>query len=264
MRVEEWLGKDNQLGIDIWNKKYRNDNESFDEWLNRVSGNNMAVRKLIEEKKFLFGGRILANRGTASTHKISYSNCYVLNPPSDSIEEIYETCKKLARTFSYGGGCGIDISKLSPRGAKVNNAAKTTSGAVSFIDTFSQVTGTIGQSGRRGALMISIDCKHPDLEEFIGIKEDLSRVNYANISVRVTDDFMKAVEEDKDWELSFTRDVTGETIKKVVKARDIFHKLAKNNWDTAEPGELFWNRIQNWNLLSNTPNFEYAGVNPCA
>lgn len=112
--------------------------------------------------------------------------------------------------------------------------------------------------------MISIDCKHPDLEEFIGIKEDLSRVNYANISVRVTDDFMKAVEEDKDWELSFTRNVTGETIKKVVKARDIFHKLAKNNWNTAEPGELFWSRIQNWNLLSNTPNFEYAGVNPLA
>lgn len=149
MRVEEWLGKDNQLGIDIWNKKYRNGNESFDEWLDRVSGNNEAVRKLIEEKKFLFGGRILANRGTVSTHKITYSNCYVLNPPSDSIEEIYETCKKLARTFSYGGGCGIDISKLAPRGAKVNNAAKTTSGAVSFMDTFSQVTGTIGQSGRR-------------------------------------------------------------------------------------------------------------------
>ena len=149
MRVEEWLGKDNQLGIDIWNKKYRNNNESFDEWLDRVSNKNEALKKLIKEKKFLFGGRILANRGTQKGHKITYSNCYVLDPPDDSIESIYDTCKKLARTFSYGGGVGIDISKLSPRGARVNNAAKTTSGAVSFMDTFSQVTGTIGQCGRR-------------------------------------------------------------------------------------------------------------------
>lgn len=83
--------------------------------------------------------------------------------------------------------------------------------------------------------MISIDCKHPDLEEFIGIKEDLNRVNYANISVRITDDFMRAVKEDKDWELSFTREETGEIISKTVKAKEIFHKLAKSNWDMAEP-----------------------------
>lgn len=83
--------------------------------------------------------------------------------------------------------------------------------------------------------MISIDCHHPDLEEFISVKEDLSRVNYANISVRITDDFMKAVEEDKDWVLSFTREETNETISKTVKAREIFHKLAKGNWDMAEP-----------------------------
>lgn len=235
MRIQDWLGKDNTLGIDIWEKKYCYENETFDEWLERVSGKNEAVKNLIIQKKFLFGGRILANRGTQNGRKTTFSNCYVLSAPEDNIEDIYETCKKLARTFSYGGGVGIDISKLSPRGAKVNNAAKTTSGAVSFMDTFSQVTGTIGQCGRRGALMISIDCKHPDLEEFLGIKEDLNKVNYANISVRISDDFMKAVENDEEWKLEFIREETGEKVEKTVNARQLFHRLAKSNWDMAEP-----------------------------
>lgn len=150
MTVEEWLGKDNQLGIDIWHKKYQRNDETFDEWLDRVSGNDRDVRRLIKEKKFLFGGRILSNRGVdASEEKTTYSNCYVIEPPQDSIESIYKTCGKLARTYSYGGGCGINISKLAPAGARVHNQAKKTSGAVSFMDTFSQVTEQIGQNGRR-------------------------------------------------------------------------------------------------------------------
>ena len=150
MTVQEWLGKDNQLGIDIWERKYRQNNESFDEWLNRVSGGNAAVQKLIKEKKFLFGGRILSNRGLDKKgEKCSYSNCYVIAPPEDNIESIFDCAKKLARTFSYGGGCGIDISALSPRGAKVHNTAKETSGAVSFMDLYSMITGLIGQNGRR-------------------------------------------------------------------------------------------------------------------
>ena len=150
MTVEEWLGKDNQLGIDIWNKKYRRDNEDFEQWLDRVSGGDEEIRQLIKEKKFLFGGRILSNRGVDSEkEKTTYSNCYVVSPPEDSIESIYETCKKLARTYSYGGGVGVDISRLAPEGARVHNQAKKTSGAVSFMDTFSQVTEQIGQNGRR-------------------------------------------------------------------------------------------------------------------
>lgn len=101
MTIEEWLGKDNQLGIDIWEKKYQNNNETFEEWLDRVSGGNKDVRQLIVDKKFLFGGRILANRGIDK--RVTYSNCYVISPPEDSIESIYDTCSKLARTFSYGG-----------------------------------------------------------------------------------------------------------------------------------------------------------------
>lgn len=263
MFVEEWLGKENQLGIDIWKKKYQRNGESFEDWLERVSGGDVDVAELIVHKKFLFGGRILSNRGI-DDEKVTYSNCYVISPPEDNIESIYDTAKKLARTYSYGGGCGIDISKLAPCGAKVNNQAKSTSGAVSFMDTFSQVTEQIGQNGRRGALMISIDCTHPDLEKFITVKSDLNKVTSANISVRVTDRFMVAVKNDEDWELYYKRDETGEEIKKTVKARDIFNLLCRNNWDYAEPGILYWDRITNWNLVSNDKDFEYAGVNPCA
>lgn len=265
MTVQEWLGEDNKLGIDIWERKYRYGNETFNEWLERVSGGDNEVKELIKSKKFLFGGRILSNRGlNKEGKKISLSNCYVMEPPSDSIESIFDCAKKLARTYSYGGGCGVDISNLAPRGAKVNNAAKETSGSVSFMDLYSLVTGLIGQNGRRGALMLSISCEHPDLEEFINLKSDLDKCTKANISVRITDKFMIAVQQHKPFKLSFTREETGETIVKEVDAYSLFHKLCEMNWNYAEPGMLFWDRIENWNLLSCDDNFQYAGVNPCA
>ena len=263
MTVEEWLGKDNQMGIDIWHKKYQYNNETFEEWVERISGGDSDLISLIYDKKFLPGGRILANRGIKDAG-VTYSNCYVIAPPEDNIESIYETCKKLAKTYSYGGGCGIDISKLAPAGAKVNNQAKSTSGAVSFMDTFSQVTSQIGQNGRRGALMISLDCTHPDLEAFIDAKKNTDKVTSANISVRVSDDFMRAVRNNEDWELSFYRKETDEYIRKTVKAKEIFHHICENNWDYAEPGILFWDNIKEWNMLSNNSEFEYSGVNPCA
>lgn len=265
MTVQEWLGTENQLGQDIWERKYRYENETFDEWINRVSGGNSEIANLIKEKKFLFGGRILANRGLENKgRKISLSNCYVIEPPEDNIESIFDRAKKLARTYSYGGGCGVDISKLSPRGAKVNNAAKETTGSVSFMDLYSMVTELIGQAGRRGALMLSLSCEHPDLEEFIGIKSDLDRVTKANISIRITDKFMAAVKNKTPFTLSFTRLETGETITKEIDAYEMFHKMCEMNWDYAEPGMLFWDRINNWNLLSCDDEFEYAGTNPCA
>ena len=262
--LAKWLGMDEGLPIDIWNKKYKFENETFEEWLDRVSGGDQAIRQLIKEKRFLFGGRILANRGLQNHgKKVTYSNCYVLGISDDSIEAIYQTCADLARTFSYGGGVGIDISPLRAKGMKVNNAAKTTTGAVSFMNTFSNVSEVIGQNGRRGATMISIDCHHPDLEEFINIKNDLNAVTKANISVRITDDFMDAVVNKKDWDLFFETE-DGDKLVKTVKAHEIFRLLAKNNWSMAEPGILFWDRIEKYNLLSEDPNFKYAGVNPCA
>lgn len=264
MTVQEWLGEDNKLGIDIWEKKYRYNNESFDEWLDRVSNYDNDVKQLIIDKKFLFGGRILSNRGLSKLNKkVSYSNCYVITPPEDNIESIFDCAKKLARTYSYGGGCGVDISNLAPKGAKVNNAANETTGSVSFMDLYSLTTQLIGQNGRRGALMLSIDCHHPDLEDFINVKNDLSKVTKANISIRITKDFMEAVKNNKNFELSFTRKETGEVIKKTVKARELFYKIAENNWNMGEPGFLLWDRIEKWNLLSEFDNFKYAGTNPC-
>ena len=262
--VQDWLGQDNIIGIDIWTNKYQHNNESFYEWLMRISGDNDELAQMIFEKKFLFGGRILAARGVKDGSKYSLSNCYVIEPPQDNLESIYDTCKYLARTYSYGGGAGIDISNLAPAGAKVNNQAKSSTGAISFMSTFSQVTETIGQHNRRGALMISMDCKHPDLEQFITIKTNLKAINFANISVRITDDFMKAVENNGDWELTFNRPETNEHISKIVKAKEMFELLCKINWDYAEPGILFWDTINNYHLQSKVEEFSYAGTNPCA
>ena len=263
-KLKQWLGEDNQIGMDIWEKKYRYNNESFDEWIDRVSGGDEGIKELILSKKFLFAGRILSNRGTQKDgRKVTYSNCYVIPPPEDSLESIFDCAKSLARTFSYGGGCGIDISKLSPKGAHINNAAKETSGAVSFMDLYSLTTELIGQNGRRGALMISISCDHPDIEDFITIKSDLDKITKANLSIRVTDKFMRAVENDLTYTLSFTREETGEEIKKTIKARELFDKFCYMNWDYGEPAFLFWDRVKSYNLLSEDDAFEYAGVNPC-
>lgn len=265
MQVEEWLGKENTLGVDIWKNKYCNDGETFDQWIERICGGNQEIAGYVMSKKFLFGGRILSNRGMENKgRKISLSNCYVVEPPGDNIESIFECAKKLARTYSYGGGCGVDISQLSPRGARINNAAKETSGAVSFMELYSLVTELIGQNGRRGALMISIDCSHPDVEQFIDLKTDLDKVTKANISVRLSREFMNAVQKKEKFLLHYKREATGEVIENQVDAKDLFRRIAEVNWDCAEPGALFWDRIKEWNLLSNTEEFSYAGVNPCA
>ena len=235
MELKDWnLSK---LGEDIWHKKYQQNNESFDDWIKRVSGGNEQVAQLIVDKKFLFGGRILSNRGIQG-RGITYSNCYVVKPPEDSIEGIYETAMKLARTFSFGGGCGIDISNLREKDAEVHNAAKTTSGAVSFMPVFEQTARVIGQNGRRGALMISMDCDHPDIHDFIDAKLD-NKLEKCNISVKMGD---------KDME----------------NREDVIQHIAHNNWDWAEPGILYWDTIRDYNMLNKFEDFEYAGVNPCA
>lgn len=234
MELQDW--KLSELGKDIWKKKYQRNGESFEDWLERVSGGDLDVIQLIVDKKFLFGGRILSNRGITD-RGVTYSNCYVIEPPHDSIEGIYEAAMKLARTFSYGGGCGVDISTLRPKGAEVHNAALTTSGAVSFMDVLEQTARVIGQNGRRGALMISMDSSHPDIHDFIDAKLD-NKLEKCNISVRMSDDDME-------------------------NKPDILDHIALNNYDWAEPGILYWDTIKRYNLLDEFANFEYAGVNPC-
>lgn len=271
---KEWLGEDNTLGLDIWKKKYA-DGRTYHEWLYDVTGGDIQLAKLIESKKFLFGGRILANRNNASvTSKKTYSNCYVIAPPEDNLESIFNTAKKLARTFSYGGGCGIDLSKLSFKGAAIHNAAKSSSGVVSFMELYDKTTEIIGQNGRRGALMMSLASNHPDILEFIDVKRDLNKINNANLSVRVDDEFMRKAQEDTDeenYELIFNRSMYDSETKtekdmsgKKINANALLMKLSKYNWENGEPGILFWDNIRRGGLLSNEPGFKYGGVNPCA
>jgi len=263
MTIEQWAH--GQLGKDIWEKKYEYEKEGFENWLKRISAGDKDLELLIRQKKFLFGGRILANRGLQEYgKKITYSNCFVIEPPKDNLESIYIAAQKMARTYSYGGGVGLDLSKLRPRDAKTNNAANNSTGAVSFMELYDMTTGLISQQGRRGALMLSIICTHPDLEEFIGIKQQNDKITKANISIRITDNFMRAVINDLDWVLTFTVESTGQVIEKTVKAKEIMMALAKGNHAYAEPGSLFWDSITNWNLLSEDEEFEYTGVNPCA
>lgn len=283
-KLTEWVDG-NQLGIDIVTKKYLQDGEEFDHWVDRITGGDADFKRLLLEKKFLPGGRILANRGLSGEGvKSSLSNCYVIDT-KDNIEAIYKTCSDMARTYSYGGGVGVDLSPLRPRGASVNNTAKETTGAVSFMKTFDVVTGTIGQSGRRGALMLSISVDHPDVYEFVDVKANTDEINNANISVRVNDKFMKAVESDSDYLLHWPCDMdineqemlaikeygklvrvdtqSGPVYLKKIKAKDLFNKLVKNNWDYAEPGILYWDRIEKYHLMSENKEFKYAGTNPC-
>ena len=249
----------------ILDNKYKYKNEDFNSFLNRISNNNEEFKKAILNKKFLPAGRILAGRGTNKEgHKITLSNCFVLKHPEDNLESIFDTAKEMARTYSWGGGVGIDISGLRPCNAKVNNSAKQTTGAISFMDLYSMTTGLIGQHNRRGALMISMDCHHPDILDFIQLKTDLDKITKANISVKLTDDFFNAVLNDKMWKMKFVVNDTGEVITREAKANDILHLFAKCNWGYAEPGALFWDRIANWNLLSEDEEFSYDGVNPCA
>lgn len=231
----------NELQRDIYEKKYRYNGESFDEFVERVSGGNPNIAKLIRNKDFLFGGRILAGRGIE--RNVSLANCTTLPPIEDNIESIFDTAKELARMFSYGQGAGIDISKLRPKGAEVNNASKTSTGAVSFMKVFDTVGDVIGAEGRRSALLIAMDAEHDDILDFINIKDDVNIVNNANISVKASYDFMK---QDTD------------------KKSKVLHELAKSSWKTGEPAMLFWDNNKNWHLLSEDDEYEIQGVNACS
>ena len=186
---------------------------------------------LLSNFKFIPGGRILF--GAGQKRRATLLNCYYMPIKEDSIEGIFEWCKEAARTYSFGGGVGTDISVLRPKGAPVNNSAIYSTGAVSFMDLLSTTTGTIGQAGRRGALMISIKVDHPDIMEFLDIKNDAARskVQFANISVKVDDRFMEAVERDEDYDLSFANEKI--EMRRTVRAREVWNKLVKSAWSSA-------------------------------
>jgi len=194
----------------------------------------------------------------------SCSNCFTIPIHNDSLEGIFDCAKEMSKTYAYRGGVGIDISMLRPEGAIVSNAARTSTGAWSFMGFYSYVTRLIGQHGRRGALMITISDSHPDLLNFINSKKDKTKVTGANISVRLSDAFMKAVEDGTEWEMSF--DTKHETLCHKMPARDIWDLIVETATNTAEPGILFWDTI-----LRESPSDCYAEdgfgtftTNPCS
>lgn len=261
MNLNNWLTT--ELQKDIWRNKYQHGDETFEEWLDRVSGGNKKIRQLIKDKKFLFGGRILANRGV-NDRKSTYSNCYLIESPRDNLEEIFKKAYETAKTFSYGGGVGLNLSHLSPKGAKIHNAAETTSGAVSFMDLYNQTSALIGQNKRRGALMLCMNSDHPDIEEFIDVKKDLNKINKANTSVMMKPEFWYCYKSGKDYEAVYCRPESDQVIRKQINPDKFLTHVAQNNWETGEPGMLFSDNINDYNFMSNYyPEFFIEATNPC-
>jgi ribonucleoside-diphosphate reductase alpha chain len=221
------------------------------------------------EKNFLWllsdfvpGGRIL--HAIDNPNKVTALNCYVIPSPDDSLSGIYKTALDLAETFKRGGGCGVDISTLRPKASPAHNAARVSTGAVSFMELYSLTTGIIGQQGRRGALMITISDSHPDVVDFCKIKRNRSSVRYANISVRVTDNFMRAVENDNEWFLHYENAEDGIEVKKTIHARELWNELIVGARDWAEPGCLFWDTIRRYSSSDKYSGMEVVSTNPCA
>jgi ribonucleoside-diphosphate reductase alpha chain len=194
----------------------------------------------------------------------SLSNCIVLPEIQDSYGGIFYTDQQLAQLFKRRCGVGIDISTLRPAGMNVSNAAGTTTGAVSFMERFSNTTREVAQNGRRGALMITMDIAHPDIEQFITVKQDLSKITGANISVRLSDEFMLAVTEGSPYTLRFPVESANPLYTKVIQARDLWNLIVRCAHSTAEPGLIFWDRQHNYSTSSVYPGFKNVSTNPCS
>lgn len=194
---------------------------------------------------------------------MSISNCFVIDPPFDSYAGILKTDQEQAQLMKRRGGVGFDISTLRPRGENTANAAKTTDGIGVFMERYSNTTREVAQGGRRGALMLTIDVRHPDVETFVTIKQDLTKVTGANISVRLTDDFMKAVKEDADFQLQWPVESETPKVVKTVKARELWDKIISSAHATAEPGLLFWDTVKRRSPADCYPEFRSLSTNPC-
>lgn len=194
----------------------------------------------------------------------STSNCFVIDSPKDSYGGICKTDQELVQLAKRRSGIGFSISNIRPKGANTKNAARTTDGIGIFMERFSNSCREVAQGGRRGALLMALDVRHPEIETFISIKKDKTKVTGANISVILTDDFMNAVKNNTDYEQKWPVDSDTPTISKKVNAKDIWNKIVESAWESAEPGLLFWGNVQ-----KNTPsdayeNYKSIATNPCA
>jgi ribonucleoside-diphosphate reductase alpha chain len=236
----------------------------------------------LQDFKYAPGGSGLYSIGNPYTCS-SVSNCFVMNPPQDNLESIFDVAKSMARVYANRGGCGVDISNLRPCNAPTNNAAKSSTGAASFMDFYSYVTGKIGQEGRRGALLMSMRIDHPDIFKFIKMKRDedkqwfiteleeagidlkdykysaiadrLKSCSQSNVSVKITDKFISALEKDEMFELWFEYDNGYPRYSEFVRAKDIWDALIEGAWASAEPGMFNWDHI-----LRESTSGKYDGV----
>ncbi len=209
----------------------------------------------LEDFKYLPAGRITAGAGTA--RQVTLFNCFVMGTIPDSMGGIFDMLKEAALTMQQGGGIGYDFSTIRPRGADVHGVAADASGPLSFMDVWDAMCRTIMSAGsRRGAMMATMRCDHPDIEQFITAKSDPARLRMFNMSVLVTDPFMEAVKADGPWELVF-----GDKVYHTVQARDLWNKIMQATYDYAEPGVIFIDRINQANNLSYVETI--AATNPC-
>ena len=194
---------------------------------------------------------------------LSASNCVVIDSPEDSISGIMRTATEFAQLFKRRCGVGSDLSELRPDGFRVKNAARTTSGAWSFADLFSYITGKIGQSGRRGATMITISVHHPDVEQFAKMKADKTAVTKANVSIRITDEFMRAVESDSDYEQRWPCEGEAKFSRRV-SAKAVWNTIVEMATLHAEPGLIFWDKATERLPAECYEQFKSKCVNPCS
>jgi ribonucleoside-diphosphate reductase alpha chain len=204
---------------------------------------------------FLPAGRILAGAGTG--RKVTLHNCFVMGTIEDDMSSIFTHLKEAALTMQQGGGIGYDFSTLRPKGAPVKGVGADASGPLSFMDVWDAMCRTIMSAGaRRGAMMATLRCDHPDIEEFITAKQTPTRLTMFNLSVLVTDAFMTAVKEGKDWPLSFDGKVF-----RTLKAKALWDKIIRATYDYAEPGVIFIDRINARNNLAYAETI--SATNPC-
>lgn len=258
MTEQEWLNN-NQLSLDIWNKKYRYNNETFEEWLDRVSGGDSEIKRLIREKKFLFGGRTLANRGIKESG--SYANCYSIGYVPDTLDGIMDTAHKIAMTFKAQGGQGLSLSKIRPKGTLIKGKYES-DGIIPFMHIFDTVTSSTTQGGsRKGALLMSLDVWHKDIKDFITIKNNPNEINKANLSVEIDDKFMEAVDTNESYTID--RDYSGNKCSYKINPQEIYKLICKSARDSAEPGIIFTDTFRNYNLMEFVDEYKIETCNPC-
>lgn len=266
MTVQEWLGEDNELGINIWQKKYRYNNESLDDFFDRVSGGDPELRQLIVEKKFMFGGRITANRNTGK--KASMMNCYSRGFIEDSLDDILKAATDIGMTFKAQGGEGLSLSKLRPKGCGINGGQYTSDGIIPFMELYNRVTESISQGGsRKGALLMGLDIWHKEADDFIKIKSEEGRIQKANLSLEIDDEFMDCVAKYYETGEAITRhiirDYNGNKVEYDVTPIHLYKLMMRKAYDWAEPGCIFTNRFRNYNLMEFCPDYNIEICNPC-